>query len=91
VNLLKIRRLVLVKFLRDSMVTPRESSQFGFYADRNTSIIVPLQQSRLYTDDLLGLKVMDEQGRLIFLESDTDHLRFTEQWFIDHIIPFLHD
>ena len=90
-NLLKIRNLVLVKFLRDTMVTPHESEHFGFYAVNQTSKIVPLRESSLYIKDLLGLKIMDEQSRVKFLESDTDHLRFTDQWFIDNIIPFLGD
>ena len=34
---------------------------------------------------------MDEQSRIKFLESDTDHLQFTDQWFIDNIIPYLKD
>jgi palmitoyl-protein thioesterase len=90
-NLLKIRNLVLVKFLRDTMVIPRESEHFGFYATDDTSKIIPLQESILYLNDTLGLKTLDQQSRIKFLESDTDHLRFTDQWFIDNIIPFLKD
>ena len=90
-NLMKIRNLILVKFLRDTMVTPHDSEHFGFYAAKDTSKIIPLRESSLYTNDLLGLKVMDEQSRVKFLESDTDHLQFTDQWFIDNIIPFLQD
>jgi palmitoyl-protein thioesterase len=81
----------LVKFLRDTMVTPHESEQFGFYAENNISQIIPLRESTLYSNDLLGLKTLDEQSRIKFLESDTDHLQFTDQWFIDNIIPFLKD
>lgn len=81
----------MVKFLRDGMVTPMESEHFGFYAEKDTSKIIPLRQSSLYVDDRLGLKTMDEQGRLKFLESDTDHLQFTDQWFIENILPFLRD
>lgn len=90
-NLLKIRNLILVKFLRDTMVTPHESEHFGFYAEKDTSKIVPLRQSQLYLKDLLGLKTLDEQSRIKFLESDTDHLQFTDKWFIDNLIPFLQD
>ncbi len=90
-NLLKIRNLILVKFLRDTMVEPHESEHFGFYEENNPSKIVPLRESVLYQKDLLGLKTMDEQSRIKFLESDTDHLQFTDQWFIDQIIPFLKD
>jgi palmitoyl-protein thioesterase len=73
------------------MVTPHESEHFGFYEEHNPSKIIPLRESVLYQKDLLGLKTMDEQSRLKFLESDTDHLQFTDQWFIDQIIPFLKD
>ena len=90
-NLMKIRNLILVKFLRDTMVTPHESEHFGFYEENNPSKIIPLRESALYEKDLLGLKTMDEQSRIKFLESDTDHLQFTDQWFIDQIIPFLQD
>jgi len=90
-NLLKIRNLILVKFLRDTMVTPHESEHFGFYAENDTTKIIPLHESLLYLNDTLGLKTMDEQSRIKFLESDTDHLQFTDQWFIDNIIPYLKD
>jgi palmitoyl-protein thioesterase len=90
-NLLKIRNLILVKFLRDTMVTPHESEHFGFYEENDTTKIIPLRESKLYVNDLLGLKTMDEQSRIKFLESDTDHLQFTDKWFIDNIIPYLQD
>lgn len=90
-NLLKIRNLVLVKFLQDTVVIPRDSEHFAFYAENDTSRIIPLQESGLYTKDLLGLKTLDQQSRLKFLETPGDHLRFTDQWFIDNIIPYLKD
>jgi palmitoyl-protein thioesterase len=41
------------------------------------------------TQDKLGLKKMDEQGKLVFLTSDTDHLQFTESWFEKNLIPYI--
>jgi palmitoyl-protein thioesterase len=73
------------------MVFPHQSEQFGFYAENDISKIIPLRESQLYINDSLGLKIMDQQSRIKFLESDTDHLQFTDQWFIDNIIPFLKD
>ena len=90
-NLLKIRNLVLVKFNNDTVVIPRESEHFAFYAENDTSRIIPLQESSIYTKDLLGLKTMDQQSRIKFLDTNGDHLRFTDQWFIDNIIPYLKD
>ena len=88
---MKIRNLVLVKFLQDTVVIPRDSEHFAFYAENDTAKMIPLQESALYTKDLLGLKTMDQQSRLKFLETPGDHLRFTDQWFIDNIIPYLKD
>ncbi len=90
-NLLKIRNLVLVKFLGDTVVIPKDSEHFAFYAENDTTKMIPLQESQLYIKDLLGLKTMDQQSRIKFLETDGDHLRFTDQWFIDNIIPLLKD
>ncbi|CAH8644355.1 unnamed protein product [Heterobilharzia americana] len=53
-NLKKIKRLVLVKFLNDTIVVPRESEWFGFYQDGSTSNITRLQDSRLYTENSLS-------------------------------------
>jgi len=77
-NLMKLKNFVMVKFLRDSMVQPRESEWFGFYKDENIHEIETLQQSRLYQEDLLGLKEMDQQGKLHFLAVDGDHLQITD-------------
>ncbi|CAF0784657.1 unnamed protein product [Didymodactylos carnosus] len=88
-NLLKIRNMILVKFLKDTMVEPHESEWFGFYKQGDTSTIIDLKDSDLYKNDLLGLKQLDEQQRLKFIESNTDHLQFTDAWFIENIIPYL--
>lgn len=89
-NLNKLERFVLVKFDEDSMVQPRESAWFGFYTPGQSVNMTTLQDSRLYLEDRLGLRKMDKEGRLIFLSSPTDHLRFSEEWFIQNILnPFL--
>jgi palmitoyl-protein thioesterase len=85
-NLIKLKNLVLVKFLKDTMVIPRESEWFGFYAPGQAKEIIPYNQTEIYQKDLIGLKTLDEQGKLKFLSVDGDHLRFTEQWFIDNIL-----
>merc|ERR1712142_768510 len=66
---MKLKNFVMVKFLRDSMVQPKESEWFGFYKDGDIHATETLQESRLYKDDLLGLKEMDQQGKLHFLSG----------------------
>lgn len=47
-NFKKIEKLVLVLFERDSMVNPRESSWFGFYAPGQSTIVLPYNETDLY-------------------------------------------
>ena len=49
-----------------------------------------LRESPIYTEDRVGLKVLDEAGKLVFLEYAGNHLIFTDEWFIENIvIPYL--
>jgi len=88
-NLLKLKNLVLVKFAQDTMVVPRESEWFGFYNAGQTKTLYNMTESPLYTKDLLGLKELNESGRVTLLESPGDHLQFTEEWFEANILKYL--
>ncbi|XP_055371254.1 palmitoyl-protein thioesterase 1 [Condylostylus longicornis] len=87
-NLQRLEKFVLVKFMNDSMVEPKESSWFEFYTPGQSQHIQPLKESPLYKEDRLGLKRMDEEGKLVFLEVEGDHLRFKDTWFVENIIPY---
>lgn len=85
-NLKKLDNFVMVKFLNDSMVVPVESEWFGFYSPGQDQEVLPLQQTKLYLEDRLGLKEMDEAGKLQFLSVDGDHLQFSDEWFLQEIV-----
>ncbi|KRY42733.1 Palmitoyl-protein thioesterase 1, partial [Trichinella spiralis] len=85
-NLQKLQNMVLIKFTRDSMVVPPESSWFGFYAPGQAVDVIPLQETELYKNDRLGLLQMEKDGKLHFLKTDGDHLEFTEKYFISKIM-----
>merc|ERR1712038_343444 len=85
-NLKKLNALVLVRFNQDSMVIPLDSQWFGYYKPGSNSETQTLQESDLYKEDKLGLKEMDKQGKIHFLELDGDHLQFSTKWFIDNIL-----
>merc|ERR1712227_619037 len=59
---------------------------FEFYTPGQSDVILPLRESPIYVEDRIGLKALDESGRLHFLDVEGDHLQFTRQWFIDNII-----
>merc|ERR1712037_395375 len=86
VNLATLENFVLVKHNQDEMVEPRESEHFEFYTPGQSDVILPLRESPIYVEDRIGLKALDESGRLHFLDVGGDHLQFPRQWFIDNII-----
>ncbi|KAH6945615.1 hypothetical protein HPB50_009299 [Hyalomma asiaticum] len=85
-NLLKLHNLVLVMFENDTVVDPKATSWFGYYAEHDDKTIVPLQDQKIYTEDWIGLKQLDQSGRLHFLSTLGDHLQFKEEWFTENII-----
>ncbi|GMR43995.1 hypothetical protein PMAYCL1PPCAC_14190, partial [Pristionchus mayeri] len=70
-NLKSLDNLVL-----DVTVIPRESSWFGFYAEKNIDVIVPYNESILYKEDRIGLRTLDETGRLHFYTMHGKHMAY---------------
>lgn len=89
-NLVKLSNLVLVKFLNETIVEPKESEWFEFYAPGQTKTIVSLKDSPIYTEDWIGLKQLDQAGKLKLLGVEGDHLQFNLKWFQKNIVePYL--
>lgn len=76
----------MIKFDADTIVDPPESEHFGFFAPNDTKQIIKLEDSRLYKEDRLGLKKLDEDGKLIRITLPGDHLQITRDWFNEEII-----
>ncbi|XP_054283554.1 palmitoyl-protein thioesterase 1-like [Macrosteles quadrilineatus] len=85
-HLLRLKNLVLVKFTRDEKVVPLDSSWFGFYTNGQDEEITQMTESQLYKEDWIGLKELDEKGRLHLLERAGRHLEFTSRWFKQKIV-----
>lgn len=85
-NLKKLNNLVLVKFANDTMVEPKESEWFAYYEPGQDKNILKLQDSKLYTEDWLGLKEMDKNKKLHLLEVIGDHLQIDLDWLKKNII-----
>lgn len=60
--LTKLNKMVLIGGPDDNVITPWESSQFGFYNENLT--VVNLISQPIYTEDRIGLKTLHESGRL---------------------------
>merc|ERR1711988_1670012 len=63
-----------------------ETSHFEFYAPGQDKEIVPLRESPIYLEDWIGLRTLDEAGKLILLEIPGDHLQVSTEWLISEII-----
>jgi palmitoyl-protein thioesterase len=59
-------------FADDTMLLPRESSHFGYW-DKDRSV-VSLENQTLYQNDWLGLKTLNEDGRLIKATLPGNHV-----------------
>ena len=66
---------------------PKESEQFGFYNDNQSKVVSPVQDLPIWSN--LGLDALDAAGKLVFLDTDGDHLQFSDAWFTEYIVPYL--
>jgi palmitoyl-protein thioesterase len=72
------------------MVQPIESEWFGFYQPGQDQVVQTLQQTDLYKEDWIGMRTLDEQGKLAFLSVDGDHLRVRgSEIFVVVVIDFV--
>ena len=65
---------------QDSTVIPIHSQHFETYAPGSDTVIVPLRNSTIYKEDWIGLKKLDETGRLVFIEVPGDHIEYDTTW-----------
>ncbi|KAL7752038.1 hypothetical protein RI367_002567 [Sorochytrium milnesiophthora] len=83
-RLLTVHKLVMVMFEKDTMIVPKESAWFGTWVDKGK--LQPMRNTTLYTEDRIGLRTLDEQGKLAFLSYPTDHLQFGDADFVRDIV-----
>jgi len=71
-NFLKLKQLVLVGGPDDGVITPWQSSQFGFFdGDLN---VVPMENQTIYRKDTFGLKTLHDDNRLFTcIQSGVEH------------------
>ncbi|KAG8739970.1 hypothetical protein FRC10_004937 [Ceratobasidium sp. 414] len=96
-NLASLDALVLILFSEDETVVPKETSWFGSYKTVNLSdpdskkedeTIVPMRQQPIYQDDLIGLRTLDESGRIHFVTCEGAHMRITEECWRPLVLKF---
>merc|ERR1711976_1046284 len=84
-NLAALDNLVLIQFTEDTIVDPKQSEAFGWFSADDNTVMVPVQNTPLYTEDWIGLKTLDQQGKLHFMSVKGDHLQLDKD-SLDEII-----
>ncbi|MCD7452709.1 Palmitoyl-protein thioesterase 1 [Datura stramonium] len=86
-----LENLVLILFERDEILVPKQTSWFGSYPDGSFSTVLPAQKTKLYTEDWIGLKMLDEAGKVKFLNVSGSHLEISTSEMKKNILPYLVD
>ncbi|KAF5946429.1 hypothetical protein HYC85_016657 [Camellia sinensis] len=90
-----LQNLVLIMFEQDAVLVPKETSLFGYYPDGSWSTVLPAQeyfvQTKLYTEDWIGLKTLDEAGKVKFINVSGGHLHISPSDIEKYIVPYLLD
>lgn len=86
-----LENLVLVMFEQDNVLIPKETAWFGYYPDGAFKPVMPPQETRLYTEDWIGLKTLDESGRVHYVNVSGGHLGISRDDMKTYMVPFLKD
>ncbi|KNA24906.1 hypothetical protein SOVF_011300 [Spinacia oleracea] len=84
-----LENLVLIMFEHDTVLVPKETSWFGYYPDGAFSPLLPPQETKLYTEDWIGLKTLDVAGKVKFVSVAGNHLGISDDDMKKHIVPYL--
>lgn len=76
-NLVSLNRFAMFMFEDDTMVNPKESAWFAEVNSTSGQVTLVNERS-LYKEDWLGLKVLDEQGKLDFVAVPGGHMQLTD-------------
>ena len=79
-KIIKLNKVMLVKGNKDTVISPKESSWFEFYDEKGQNII-PLNESKFYIDDFIGIRYLNENQKIDFVLFSGEHVKFTEEEF----------
>jgi len=94
-NLASLNTLALEWSFVDTIVVPNTSAWFEFFAVNETNKVIPLTQSDLYIQDWIGLKKLDDMGRLKLYKTDCPHQDYPREqckyWYDQYTQPLLNN
>lgn len=79
----------MLRFKADKIIVPGISSQFGYWVDKNQTDLQKMEETSIYKEDLIGLQVLNEQGKVVNHECELDHLELMESEVYKYLLPAL--
>ena len=76
-----LNRFAMLMFEDDTVAHPKESAWFA-EVNKTTGEVTPLKERDLYKEDWLGLRELDEQGKLDFATIPGDHMQLSEELLV---------
>ena len=77
-NMKRLESFVMYMFEEDTVVIPKQSAWFGGYNETEEKE-VKLKDRKIYKEDWLGLRWLDERGRLHFERTGGKHMQLDEE------------
>ncbi len=81
-NMKKLDRFAMYMFKDDKTVVPKESAYFS-EVNTTSEKVTGLRDRKMYVEDWIGLRWLDEEKKLEFREVDGEHMQLTEEVLID--------
>lgn len=72
-NIISLNQMTLVLAELDHIVVPKETEFFAFFADGSDSVIQNLTETPTYVGDWIGLKTLDQSGKLHMVSVNCTH------------------
>lgn len=89
-----LEKLVLIQFSQDNTLVPKESAFFQ-ETSALSGQVVPMTNTRVYRENLFGLRTLHEAQKIDFYTVEGEHMRFTDaflkqivtDYFAGHLSP----
>jgi len=92
-NVLSVQYFLMSYSEVDTTLIPKETGWFGFFAQNTISTIVPLEQTSLWQQDLIGLRTLSDQQKLIRFTTQCEHGDYDsscfDHYFTTYVVPYL--
>lgn len=77
-----------IGFDDDQMIQPKNTSLFGFFADEKQDSYVDMEDTRLYKEDLVGIKALSDRKGLFRCSVPGGHLQLGEEGMRKLVVAF---